>query len=168
MPWISLPWNVLLFEDKNCHIIRERIHNFNCPVEAAMDVVGGKYKAIIIYHLIDATLRLSQLQKEIPQATPKMLSQQLKEFGGRRNHQPGALSCRPAQNGAFSYWVRKNSGSDCSIALWLGRKLFQAARCSKSVWGKWGVRCVSPWGCIEPSIAKTTQLFRDRIFWNQA
>ena len=68
-----------------------------------MDVVGGKYKAIIIYHLIDATLRLSQLQKEIPQATPKMLSQQLKEFGGRRNHQPGALSCRPAQNGAFSY-----------------------------------------------------------------
>ena len=58
----------------------ERAKNYNCPVEAAMDIVGGKYKAIIIYHLIDATMRYSELQKEIPQATAKMLSQQLKEL----------------------------------------------------------------------------------------
>lgn len=59
---------------------KEKVLAYNCPVEAAMDVVGGKYKAIIIYHLIDATLRYNELQKEIPQATPKMLSQQLKEL----------------------------------------------------------------------------------------
>lgn len=59
---------------------KEKAMNFNCPVEAAMSIVGGKYKAIIIYHLINATLRFSELQKEIPQATPKMLSQQLKEL----------------------------------------------------------------------------------------
>ena len=58
----------------------EKALSYNCPVEAAMDIVGGKYKAIIIYHLIDATLRYSELQREIPQATPKMLSQQLKEL----------------------------------------------------------------------------------------
>lgn len=59
---------------------REKALRYHCPVEAAMDVVGGKYKAIIIYHLMDATLRFSALQREIPQATPKMLSQQLKEL----------------------------------------------------------------------------------------
>lgn len=58
----------------------EKIQNYHCPVEAAMGVVGGKYKAIIIYHLINATLRYNEIQKEIPQATPKMLSQQLKEL----------------------------------------------------------------------------------------
>lgn len=61
-------------------MIRERLQNYNCPVEASMNIVGGKYKAIIIYHLMDATLRFSELQREIPQATPKMLSQQLKEL----------------------------------------------------------------------------------------
>lgn len=61
-------------------MIRERAQRYNCPVEATIDIVGGKYKAIIIYHLIDATLRFSELQKEIPQATAKMLSQQLKEL----------------------------------------------------------------------------------------
>lgn len=61
-------------------MIRERAQRYNCPVEATIDIVGGKYKAIIIYHLIDATLRFSELQKEIPQATAKMLSQQLREL----------------------------------------------------------------------------------------
>ncbi len=52
----------------------------SCPVEAAMEVIGGKYKVIIIWNLIDKTLRYNQLKKAIPQATPKMLSQQLKEL----------------------------------------------------------------------------------------
>lgn len=58
----------------------EKAKNYHCPIEAAMDIVGGKYKAIILYHLMDATLRYNEIQKEIPQATPKMLSQQLKEL----------------------------------------------------------------------------------------
>ena len=54
---------------------------FNCPVEATIQLIGGKYKAIILWHLIkDGTLRFSQLQRLIPQATPKMLSSQLKEL----------------------------------------------------------------------------------------
>lgn len=58
----------------------EKASKYNCPVEAAMDIVGGKYKAIIIYHLINTTMRYNELQKAIPQATPKMLSQQLKDL----------------------------------------------------------------------------------------
>ena len=58
-----------------------KINSYHCTVEAAMDIIGGKYKAIILWHLIkDGTLRFSQIQRLIPQATPKMLSSQLKEL----------------------------------------------------------------------------------------
>jgi DNA-binding HxlR family transcriptional regulator len=54
---------------------------FHCPVEATVSVIGGKYKAIILYHLAhDGVLRFSQLQRYMPQATPKMLTQQLREL----------------------------------------------------------------------------------------
>ncbi len=53
---------------------------YKCPLEATMEIIGGKYKGIILGHLIDRTLRYNELQKLIPQATPKMLIQQLKEL----------------------------------------------------------------------------------------
>ena len=54
---------------------------YNCPVEATISQIGGKYKAIILYHLLeDKVLRFHELQKYLPQATPKMLSQQLREL----------------------------------------------------------------------------------------
>jgi DNA-binding HxlR family transcriptional regulator len=54
---------------------------FHCPVEATFSQIGGKYKMIILYHLLnDATLRYNELQKKIPQATAKMLAQQLREL----------------------------------------------------------------------------------------
>lgn len=58
----------------------EKIKAYTCPVEAAMDVVGGKYKAQIVYELIGGTKRYNEIQKAIPQATPRMLSKQLKEL----------------------------------------------------------------------------------------
>jgi DNA-binding HxlR family transcriptional regulator len=56
------------------------LKTFNCPVEATISLIGGKYKAIILWHLIETTLRFNELQKYIPQATPKMLTQQLREL----------------------------------------------------------------------------------------
>ncbi len=52
----------------------------NCPVEATLDLIGGKYKALIIWHLSSGKLRFSQLRQRIPKATPKMLTQQLREL----------------------------------------------------------------------------------------
>ena len=52
----------------------------NCPVEATLELIGGKYKALILWHLSDKTLRFSQLQKIVKNATPKMLTQQLREL----------------------------------------------------------------------------------------
>ena len=51
----------------------------NCPVEATLDLIGGKYKALILWHLSDGKLRFSELRKVITSATPKMLTQQLRE-----------------------------------------------------------------------------------------
>ena len=52
----------------------------HCPVEATLELIGGKYKALILWHLSDGTLRFSQLRDKIPGATPKMLTQQLREL----------------------------------------------------------------------------------------
>jgi len=52
----------------------------NCPVGATIDLIGGKYKSLILWHLTDTTLRFGELRKLISQATPKMLTQQLREL----------------------------------------------------------------------------------------
>lgn len=52
----------------------------NCPVEATLDLIGGKYKALILWHLSGSILRFSELRSRIPKATPKMLTQQLREL----------------------------------------------------------------------------------------
>lgn len=52
----------------------------NCPVETTLSLIGGKYKALILWHLSEGKLRFSQLRKAIGNATPKMLTQQLREL----------------------------------------------------------------------------------------
>ena len=52
----------------------------NCPVEATLELIGGKYKALILWHLSESKLRFSELRKVITNATPKMLTQQLREL----------------------------------------------------------------------------------------
>jgi DNA-binding HxlR family transcriptional regulator len=55
-------------------------NNCICPVETTLDLIGGKYKALILWHLFDGKLRFSELRKTISSATPKMLTQQLREL----------------------------------------------------------------------------------------
>lgn len=52
----------------------------HCPVEATLNLIGGKYKALILWHLADGKLRFSELRKVITGATAKMLTQQLREL----------------------------------------------------------------------------------------
>jgi DNA-binding HxlR family transcriptional regulator len=51
-----------------------------CPVAVTLELIGGKYKALILWHLSDSKLRFSELRKYIASATPKMLTQQLREL----------------------------------------------------------------------------------------
>ena len=53
---------------------------YNCPVDTTLGLIGGKYKSLILWHLLDNTLRFSELHRLIPHATPKMLTQQLREL----------------------------------------------------------------------------------------
>ena len=55
-------------------------NNENCPVAATLELIGGKYKALILWHLSETDLRFSQLRDVIRGATAKMLSQQLREL----------------------------------------------------------------------------------------
>ena len=52
----------------------------NCPVAATLELIGGKYKALILWNLAEKKLRFSELKKVIQGATPKMLTQQLREL----------------------------------------------------------------------------------------
>lgn len=54
--------------------------NSNCPVAATLHLIGGKYKALLLWHLSGKVLRFNQLRRLVPEATPKMLTQQLREL----------------------------------------------------------------------------------------
>ncbi len=54
---------------------------YYCNVELTLQVIGGKWKPIIIYRLgNDGTLRFSEIKRAIPNITQKMLTQQLREL----------------------------------------------------------------------------------------
>lgn len=54
----------------------------NCPVEAAFDVIGGKWKAVILFRLSLATMRFGELRRVMCKVTPRMLTNQLRELEG--------------------------------------------------------------------------------------
>lgn len=52
----------------------------DCPVTATLDVIGGKWKPIILWLLHDRTRRFSDIKRNLPTITQKMLTQQLREL----------------------------------------------------------------------------------------
>lgn len=58
----------------------EKTLNQQCPVAATLHLIGGKYKALLLWHLSGKILRFSQLHQLVPEATAKMLTQQLREL----------------------------------------------------------------------------------------
>lgn len=53
---------------------------FSCPTSAAMNLIGGKWKSVILYHLIPNKKRYNELRKEIPTLNERTLSMQLKQL----------------------------------------------------------------------------------------
>lgn len=53
---------------------------YTCGLDAAMDVVGGKWKALILWALNERTHRFGELKRAVPGVSEKMLAQQLREL----------------------------------------------------------------------------------------
>jgi DNA-binding HxlR family transcriptional regulator len=53
---------------------------YRCGVEVTLEIIGGKWKGVILWHLTRKTLRFSQLRRRLPGVTQKMLTQQLREL----------------------------------------------------------------------------------------
>jgi DNA-binding HxlR family transcriptional regulator len=51
-----------------------------CPVEFTLDVIGGKWKGVLLYHLIDGKKRFNEFRKICPSITQRMLTLQLREL----------------------------------------------------------------------------------------
>ena len=51
-----------------------------CPAEYTLRVIGGRWKILILYHLLQGTRRFSELRRALGGVTQKMLTQQLREM----------------------------------------------------------------------------------------
>ncbi|MDG1806204.1 helix-turn-helix domain-containing protein [Flavicella sp.] len=53
---------------------------FGCPASVSMELIGGKWKSVILSHLIPGKKRYNELRKEIPLLNERTLSMQLKQL----------------------------------------------------------------------------------------
>ena len=51
-----------------------------CPVEAALEQIAGKWKGLIVYHLMGETLRFNELSRRVGDVTQRSLTKQLREL----------------------------------------------------------------------------------------
>ena len=61
-------------------MITFRNTEYHCHMELTLDLIGGKWKSLIMWHLGECTLRFSDLKRTMSGITQKMLTQQLREL----------------------------------------------------------------------------------------
>lgn len=51
-----------------------------CSVELALELIGGKWKGVVLYHLLGGKKRFNELRRLVPSVTQRMLTKQLREL----------------------------------------------------------------------------------------
>ena len=75
----AIKFKLVQKKDKTYYIIIGE-KTYYCPVEVAMDVIGGKWKGVVIWYLQEQTLRFSELKKCIITISEKALIRELREL----------------------------------------------------------------------------------------
>ncbi|MHA6688745.1 winged helix-turn-helix transcriptional regulator [Mesorhizobium sp. A556] len=54
--------------------------NPGCSVEAAISLIDGKWKCVILFHLLDGTMRFNEIRRQVAGVTQRTLTNQLREL----------------------------------------------------------------------------------------
>jgi len=69
-----------LIIDGQEYVVKIDNRTYHCAVDVALGHVGGKWKTVVLYYLIDSAKRYSELRKLIPEISEKMLAKALREL----------------------------------------------------------------------------------------
>lgn len=73
-------WRRVVYLRQPFPVYAMKSYDFDCPIEAALSVMGGKWKASIVYYLTEKDLRFSEILHLLETASSRMLTKQLQEL----------------------------------------------------------------------------------------